>query len=220
MCALAGAWGSYVVILVRLVPPGPRGARFVRSPQAGAPLVAVAAVAAAAEARALAAAVGVVRVRVCMCMQIYAGSGACGGGRGACSHVPIRGCVCAKGAEDGLFVKRAQRQKKRKSVKKEERAACAWRVPKKGKIHGCRGVSSGRRVRLLRARVRGGMAGLARARPDRAAVAVQRRREKRTVPPIPWERNAEGSKLVGAAKTGARIGVWGFARFALAFEHG
>ena len=182
--------------------------------------MAVAAVAAAAEARALAAAVGVVRVRVCMCMQIYAGSGACGGGRGACSHVHIRGCVCAKGAEYGLFVKRAQRQKKRKSVKKEERAACAWRVPKKEKIHGWRGFGSARRVRLLRARVRGGVAELAMARSDRAAVAVQRRRERRAIPPIPWGRNGECLQFAYAAKTGARIGVWGFARFALAFEHG
>ena len=58
------------------------------------------------------------------------------------------------------------------------------------------------------------------ARSDRVAVAVQRRREKRTVPPIPWERNAEGIKMWDDAKTGAGIGEWCFARFALAFEHG
>ena len=134
----------------------------------------------------------------------------------------IRVCVCAKGAGDGLFVNRAPRQKKRKSVKKkkEERAACAWRVPKKAEIHGWQGFGSAGLARLLRVRVRGGVAELAVARPDRAAVAVLRRRERRVIPPIPWGRNGECFQFAYAAKTDEWIGAWGSVRFASAFEHG
>ena len=64
------------------------------------------------------------------------------------------------------------------------------------------------------------VAGLAMARPDRAAVAVQRRRERRAIPPIPWERNGECFQFAYANKLVAGIGAWGFARFASAFEHG
>ena len=69
LSALAGASWSRGVVLVVLVPPGPRWVGFVRSPQAGAPLAAVAAAKAAA---AVAAVAGRVAGRVAgmyMCAQ-------------------------------------------------------------------------------------------------------------------------------------------------------
>ena len=77
-------------------------------------------------------------------------------------------------------------------MKKEERAACAWRVPKKAenpRLHAGRKVGSMQRVLPLRVRVRGDMAVLALVFRDRTAMAVRRMRERRAVSAVPWVEN-------------------------------
>lgn len=91
----------------------------------------------------------------------------------------------------------------KEACEKGESSTCVARA----KMAAGREVGPMEHARPLRARVTMGVAVPARARSDRAVAAVRRRCERRAFPADPWEKDGKGFNVVGAAKTGAGIGV-------------